>query len=255
MRVFVHFQCSVYILYPLRVLFVELQEFSGKVEKRLAKRTVKTYGNSNTLHSRTLSRHPAFPDFVTGSTTGEGTHFHCRVCKRDVAMKAQGSGEFSRHFRSDAHWFKDVTYRVHMGLQVLNRLMEPMELSASQLADYKSRPFCDLSGEYPFPEDLLPKHSKAESNVPYMTLVSCFCEFLRNGGDFDYLRRLWGHFRATLGDREPCFPLRLSRSETVVSWFGYCYCLFPSCIRVREKQKGMGDVFCSCFESRVSFVF
>ena len=63
-----------------------------------------------------------------------------------------------------------------MGLQVLNRLMEPMELSASQLADYKSPPFCDLSGEYPFPEDLLPKHSKAESNVPYMTLVSCFCE-------------------------------------------------------------------------------
>ena len=30
-RVFVHFQCSVYFLYPLRVLFVELQEFSGKV--------------------------------------------------------------------------------------------------------------------------------------------------------------------------------------------------------------------------------
>ena len=96
---------------------------------------------------------------MTGSTTGEGTHFHCRVCKRDVAMEAQGSGEFGRHFRSDANWFKDVTYRVHMGLQVLNRLMEPMELSASQLADYNSQPFCDLSGEYPFPEDLLPKNS------------------------------------------------------------------------------------------------
>ena len=93
----------------------------GKVEKRLAKRTVKTYGNRNTLHRRMLSRHPAFPDFVTGTTTGEGTHFHCRVCKRDVAMKAQGSGEFGRNFRSDAHWFKDVTYRVHMGVQVLNR--------------------------------------------------------------------------------------------------------------------------------------
>ena len=124
-----------------------------------------------------LSRHPAFPDFVTGLKNGVGTHFHCRVCKRDVATRAQGSGEFSRHFRSDAHWFKDVTYRVHMGLQVLNRLMGPMEMSECQLADYRSRPFCELSREYPFPEDLLPKQAKAESNVPFMTLVSCLCEF------------------------------------------------------------------------------
>ena len=133
-------------------------------------------------------------------------------------MRAQGSGEFSRHFRSDAHWFRDVTYRVHMGLQVLNRLMEPVEMSECQLADNRSRPFCDLSGEYPFPEDLLPKHAKAASNLPFMTLVYCFCEFLRNGDDFDYLRRLWGHFRATLGDQEPWFPLRCSHSATVVSW-------------------------------------
>ena len=135
-----------------------------------------------------LDRHPAFSDFVTGAKNGKGTHFHCRVCDRDVAMKAHGSEEFSRHCRSDAHWFKDVTYRVHMGLQVLNRLMEPMELSDSQLADYRSRPFV----EYPFPEDLLPKHSRAGSKVPFMTLVSCFCEFPRNGGDFDYLRCLGG---------------------------------------------------------------
>ena len=106
-----------------------------------------------------LDRHPAFADFVTGAKDGKGTHFHCRVCDRDVAMKAHGSGEFSRHFRSDAHWYKDVTYRVHMGLEVPNRLMEPLELSDSQLADYRSRPFVDLSGEYPFPEDLLPKFS------------------------------------------------------------------------------------------------
>ena len=93
-----------------------------------------------------LSRHPAFAHFVTGAKTGKSMHFHCRVCGRDVAMKTHGSGEFSRHFGSDGHWFRDVTYRVHMGLQVLNRLMEPMELSDSQRADYKSGPFVDLSG-------------------------------------------------------------------------------------------------------------
>ena len=174
------------------MIVIEFQELSEKVEQRLAKRPVKKYSSRNELHRHMLDRHPAFGDFVTGAKDGKGTHFHCRVCDRDVAMKAHGSGEFSRHFRSDAHWFKDVTYRVHMGLQVLNRLMEPMELSDSQLADYRSRPFVDLNGEYPFPEDLLPKHSRAGSKVPFMTLVSCFCEFLRNGGDFDYLRRLWG---------------------------------------------------------------
>ena len=187
------------------------------MEQRLAKRPVKKYSSRNELHRRMLDCHPAFGDFVTGAKDGKGTHFHCRVCDRDVAMKAHGSGEFSRHFRSDAHWFKDVTYRVHMGLQVLNRLMELMELSDSQLADYRSRPFVDLSGEYPFPEDLLPKHSRAVSKVPFMTLESCFCEFLRNGGDFDNLRRLWGRFAATLCGQEPGFPLRWSRSETVVS--------------------------------------
>ena len=118
---------------------VELQDLSEKVERRLAKRPGKKYSSRNELHRRMLSRHPAFADFVTGAKTGKAMRFHCCVCGRDVAMKAHGSGEFSRHFRSDAHSFRDVTYRVHMGLQVLNRLMEPMELSDSQLADYKSR--------------------------------------------------------------------------------------------------------------------
>ena len=150
-----------------------------------------------------LSRHSVFADFVTGAKTGKAMHFHCSVRGRDAAIKAHGSGEFSRHFRSDEHLFRDVIYRVHMGLQVLNRLMKPMELSDSQLADYKSRPFVDLSGEYPSPEDLLPNHSRSDSKVPFMTLVFCFCEFLRNGGEFDYFRRLWGHFCATLGEQVP----------------------------------------------------
>ena len=202
---------------------IEFQELSEKEEKRLAKRQVKKYSSRYELRRRMLSRHPAFADFVTGVKNGNGTHFHCRVCGRDVAMKILGSVEFGQLFRSETHWFKDVIYRVHKCLQVLNRLLEPMELSDSQLVDYTSRPFVDLSGEYPIPEDLFPKHSRVGSKVPFLTLFSCFCEFLRNGGDFDYLRRLWGHFSATLCDQEPGFPLRWSRSETVVSR------VFPDC--------------------------
>ena len=99
----------------------------------------KKYSSRNVLHRRMLSLHPAFPHFVSGAKNGKGSYFHCRVCKRDVGMKAQCSGEFARHFQSDGHWFKGVTYRVHMGLPVLNRLMEPMELSEGQLAEYHSR--------------------------------------------------------------------------------------------------------------------
>ena len=96
--------------------------------------------------------------------------------------------------------------------------MEPMELSARQRDDFLSRPFVDLGGEFPFPEDMLPKHSKASSKVPLITLESSLNDLL-SGGDFMLVRRLWGYFLASLGGREPEFTLQWSRSETVVSTF------------------------------------
>ena len=132
-------------------------------------------------------------------------------------MKAHGSGEFIRHFGSDGHWYRDVTYRVHMGLPVLNRLLEPMELSDSQMAEYRARTFVDLAEGYLFPEELIPKHCQVKPRVPFMTLVSCFCDLLRSGGDLTLLRRMWGHFCASLGDRKPEYSMQWSRSETVVS--------------------------------------
>ena len=90
--------------------------------------------------------------------------------------------EFDRHFGGKGHWTRDVTYRVHMGTLIYNKLLEPMELSDKQRADYLARPFVDLGPEYPFPEDLLPRHSQSTSRVPLMTLVGCVCEFLGSGG-------------------------------------------------------------------------
>ena len=118
------------------------QEIDEKVESRLGKRRTKRYSSRNWLHLRLWDCHPAFRSFMTGAHNGLGTHFHCRVCDRDVAMKSHGSGEFSRHFESNVHWFKDVAYRVHSGLPALNRLMEPMELSPEQYDDYKSHLLC-----------------------------------------------------------------------------------------------------------------
>ena len=148
--------CSMWFIRQLFVLVLGLDYFAEKVGNRLSKRP-KEKKYRKRLHRRMLSLHPAFPDFVSGAKCGSGKFSFCRVCHRDIGMKAHGSGEFARHFQSDSHWFKDVTYRVHMKLPVLNRLMEPMELSASLLADYRARPFEDLSEGYPFPEDLVPR--------------------------------------------------------------------------------------------------
>ena len=160
---------------------------------------------------------PIYPDFVSGSKCGKPTFFFCRVCQRDVRMRAHGAGEFKRHFSSDGHWYRDVSYRVHMELPVYNRLLEPMELSASQIVDFKSRTFVDLAEGFPFPEDLLPKHSQVGSKVTFMTLISCVCEWLRSGGDFALLRRLWATFRASLEESDPEYRMSWSRTETVVS--------------------------------------
>ena len=121
-----------------------------------------------------------------------------------------------------------MVYRLHMGLPIYNKLMEPMTLSSRQEDDFRSRPFVDLGPEFPFPEDLLPKHAKVDSKVPFITLVSCFCDWLRSGGDFSLVQRLWGYFLATLGEREPEFTLKWSRSETAVSMLP-CF-VFPSLV-------------------------
>ena len=83
-----------------------------------------------------------------------------------------------------------------MELPVLNRLLEPMELSECQEAEYRARPFVDLAEGCPFPEDLILKHSQVKSRVLFMTLVSCFCDLLQSGGDFTLMRRMRGYTSA-----------------------------------------------------------
>ena len=167
----VSFSC-LFLFFLLGAFFcvVGFRELSEKVG---GQRAYKKYSSRKLLHRRMLDLHPAYKSFVSGAKNGQATYLHCRVCCRDVAMKAQGSGEFRRHFESDKHWIKDVTYRVHMGLPVLNRLMDPMEMTEAQLAEYRAKPFEDLGEEYPFPEDLVAKHSRVESKVPFKTFVGC----------------------------------------------------------------------------------
>ena len=110
-----------------------------------------------------------------------------------------------------------MTYRVHMEMPVYSKLLEPMTLSETQLAECRACPFEDLGGEFPLPEYLLAKHSHPSSKVPLVTLVSSVCDLIGRGGDYFLLRHLWGDFTSSLGTREPQFTMNWSRSETVVS--------------------------------------
>ena len=51
-------------------------------------------------------------------------------------METRGAGELVRHFSDPHHWQADVTYRVHQGLPVFKKLMDPLELSESQRGDF-----------------------------------------------------------------------------------------------------------------------
>ena len=152
-------------------------------------------------------------DFVTGAKCGLDKYFFCR----DVCIESHGTIEFDRHFSGKSHRARDVTYRGQMGMPIYNILLEPMELSDKQRAEYLPQLFVDLGSEYPFPEDLLPRHSQASSGVPRMTLVGCMCEFLRSGGNFTIVRRLWGHFVSSLAEQQTELSVNWSRSESLVS--------------------------------------
>ena len=123
------YKCSLSI-FEISLFVTGFIELTGKVEEQLGNRHKPTkYSSRNYLHKRMLGLNPLFPDFVSGSKCGSGKYFFCRVCCRDVSIKARGSREIERHFRSDGHWYRDFTYRVHKGLPVFNRLMEPMTLT------------------------------------------------------------------------------------------------------------------------------
>ena len=85
-----------------------------------------------------------------------------------------------------------------------------------------------LSCEYPFPEDALPKHSRPDSKVPLMTMISSLMELLQSGGSYTLLRRLWGHFRATLSEQDPVYEILWDKAETLVSVVSFLFlCYFP----------------------------
>ena len=202
---------------------VEFEELVTRVETSLenvspSRRRSRPQNLRNRLRRSMVKDHPVVEQFVSGSSSGVETAFFCTICQRDVSIATKGIRENSRHFASDKHWVLDETYRVHQGLQVYNKLLDPMEVSDVQTRDYLARPFKEKSDGFSFLEDLLPACTRIDSSVPLITMINCLVELLRTGGDYLQLRKLWGHFRATLGSDSPLYRLTWSRGESLMSF-------------------------------------
>ena len=182
-----------------------------------SRRRTHVYSSRNRLRRNMVANHPVFELFVSGSSTGVDTAFYCTICQRDVSIESKGFREVTRHFSSDSHWQRDISYRVHSGLPVFNKLLDPMVMSPAQENGYLARPFREKPEGFSFPEDLIPSCSREDSSVPLMTMVSCLVELLRCGGSNLLLRKLWGYFRATLSSGNPLYNLAWSRQESLVS--------------------------------------
>ena len=143
----------------------------------------RAYSSRNRLRQDMLKDNPIFEVFVSGSSSGSDKHFYCMICHRDVSMESRwslhGAGEFSRHFFGKRHWLLDITYRVQNNLPTYNRLMDPMELSVTQIDEYMNRPRKGKAEGFSFPEDLLPDCTQVDSSIPLMTLINCLLELLR----------------------------------------------------------------------------
>ena len=178
---------------------------------------VRKYSSGHHLRKDMVGDHPFLSVFVSGSSTGVSTRFHCMICRRNVVTWGR---KFIRYYSSDRHWERDVAYRFQNDMSTYDRQMEPMDLSTGQRDEYMNREKIAKDEGFSFPEDLLPSCTRVGSTDPLLTLVNCIAELCRCGGSYVLLRKLWGNFRATLGREDPLYNLHWNRSETLVSIFG-----------------------------------
>ena len=130
----------------------------------------------------------------------------------------------------------------------LKRLMEPMQLSEEQLAEYRAK----LSVPRGASSEAFPSWFK----IPFMTFVCCLCDLLGFGGDSTLVRQLWSHFCLPLRRQKTEFSLSWSRSETVVSceqipfscfFFHFSFCFYGNAMRIIHDYYSSYVIFVSVF--------
>ena len=133
-----------------------MQDLMSRMESSLEavalrESSVRKYSSRHHLRKDMVGDHPVFSLFVSGASNGSASHFHCKICKRDVSMQSRGALEFVRHFAGDHHWSRDVAYRVLHGMPDFDQLMKPLELTSEQRAEYLSQDAIEKDEGFSFP--------------------------------------------------------------------------------------------------------
>ena len=176
--------------------------------------------------------------FVTGPTdvATKPSHFHCRICRKDVFVLTHGHHEVLRHFQGSKHFPLDQRLRLETpGWEVLDykgNAMSPAEVERQQ-ERIMGAPLVVRDREYPFSEDVIVDETGAvDPNFGVMARVSSLIEVLRLGGSYEPVYQLWAQF--TLSAVRVNVDVTWSRDDVWVSSYTllrifYVACVHPIC--------------------------
>ena len=162
-------------------------------------RSKRTYKMTNVWGADEIGRF-----FVTGATdaAGKPSHFHCRLCCKDVSVLTHGVHEVLRQFQGVKQFARDQRLRLETpGWRAL--YFEGNPFSDSELERQRERIRRGLlvfrDREYLFAEDLIVDDSGApDATLPFLAAkVSSLIEVLRLGGPYQLVYQLWSQFTST----------------------------------------------------------
>ena len=200
---------------------------AGEPRRRL--RSKKTYKMKRAWGTSDVGRF-----FVTGPTdvATKPSHFHGRICRKDVSVLTHGHHEILRHFQGSQHFPRDQRLRLETpGWEVLDyegNVMSPAEVER-QREKIMRAPLVVRDRDYPFSEDVIVDETGAvDPNLGVMAKVSSLIEVLRLGGSYELVYRLWAQF--TLSAVRVNVDVTWSRDEVMVSSYRLLRMFYVACV-------------------------
>ena len=153
-------------------------------EPRRILRSKRTYKTQKTWRASSFGQ-----VYVIGPTdvATKSSHFHCRICRKDVSVLNHGHHEILRHFQGSKHFTREQRLRVETpGCEVLDcegNARSPAEVKRQREKTMRA-PLVVRDRDYPFPVDVIVDETGAvDRNLGIMANVSSLIEVLCLGGN------------------------------------------------------------------------
>ena len=170
--------------------------------------------------------------FVTGplDVAIKPSHFHCRICRKDVSVLTHGHHKILRHFQGSKHFQRDQRLKLKTpGWEVLDyegNAMSPAEVERQRERIMRA-PLVVRDREYPFSDDVIvDKTGAVNPNLGVMAEVSSLIEVLRLGGSY----QLWAQF--TLSVVPVNVDVTWSRDEVLVIGYTLFRIFYVACVHL-----------------------